>query len=95
MKAAVVILNWNGIKFLEKYLPILVGHTPPATGTVIVADNGSTDGSVAMLKEKFPSVELIEFDRNYGFTGGYNRALAQIEAEYYVLINSDIRVSSG
>lgn len=95
MKAAVVILNWNGISFLKKYLPILLEHTPASTGSVIVADNGSTDGSVAMLKENYPSVQVIEFDRNYGFTGGYNRALARIEAEYFVLINSDIRVSGG
>ncbi len=95
MKAAVVILNWNGIHFLEKYLPILIEHTPATTGTIIVADNGSTDGSIEMLKERFSQVQLIEFDRNYGFTGGYNRALAQIEADYFVLINSDIRVSAG
>ena len=95
MKAAVVILNWNGIHFLEKYLPILIEHTPASTGTIIVADNGSTDGSIKMLRERFSQVQLIEFDRNYGFTGGYNRALAQIEADYYVLINSDIRVSAG
>ncbi|MBR5855924.1 MAG: glycosyltransferase family 2 protein [Bacteroidales bacterium] len=95
MKAAVVILNWNGIGFLEKYLPVLIEHTPSDSGTIIVADNGSTDGSIQMLKERFKEVELIEFDRNYGFTGGYNRALAQIEAEYFVLINSDVRVSKG
>lgn len=95
MKAAVVILNWNGKGFLEKYLPVLIEHTPVSTGTIIVADNGSTDGSTDMLKIKFPSVQLLEFDRNYGFTGGYNRALAQLEADYFVLINSDIRVSEG
>lgn len=95
MKAAVVILNWNGKGFLEKYLPVLIEHTPASTGTIIVADNGSTDGSTDMLKSEFPTVQLLEFDRNYGFTGGYNRALAQLEADYFVLINSDIRVSEG
>ena len=95
MRAAVVILNWNGKAFLEKYLPVLVEHTPAETGTVYVADNGSTDGSVELLKSGWPQVKLIEFDQNYGFTGGYNRALKQIEAEFYILINSDIRVSEG
>ena len=95
MRAAVVILNWNGIDFLKKYLPVLIEHTPKESGTIIVADNGSTDGSVEMLHKEFSSIEVIEFDRNYGFTGGYNRALEMIEAEYYVLINSDIRVSEG
>lgn len=95
MRAAVVILNWNGIHFLKKYLPILLEKTPEERGVVYVADNGSADGSVDMLKKEYPNVRLIEFDENYGFTGGYNRALAQIEAEFYVLINSDIRVSEG
>ena len=113
MRAAVVILNWNGKAFLEKYLPVLIEHTPEAIGTVYVADNGSTDGSVEYLKSGWlegnlnekpegaasygstPKVKLIQLDQNYGFTGGYNRALKQIEAEFYVLINSDIRVSEG
>lgn len=95
MRAAVVILNWNGVDFLKKYLPVLIENTPENKGIIYVADNGSTDGSVNMLKENFPNVNLIEFDRNYGFTGGYNRALAQIDTEFYVLLNSDIRVSTN
>lgn len=95
MRAAVVILNWNGAPFLKKYLPILIESTPEDIGTIYVADNGSTDGSVEMLKSEYSNVKLIEFDKNYGFTGGYNRALAQIDTEFYVLINSDIRVSMG
>ncbi len=95
MRAAVVILNWNGIKFLNKYLPILIEQTPQEYGTIYVADNGSTDGSIEMLRSCFPDIKLIELDKNYGFTGGYNRALAQIDAEFYILINSDIRVSDG
>lgn len=94
MRAAVVILNWNGISFLRKYLPVLIENTREDVGIIYVADNGSTDGSVEMLKRDYPNVKLLEFDKNYGFTGGYNRALSQIEAEFYVLINSDIRVSS-
>lgn len=92
IKTAIVILNWNGIGFLQKYLPGLCANTPQKDAAVIIADNGSTDGSVAWLKENFPALQLIEFTQNYGFTGGYNRALAQIEAEYFILLNSDIRV---
>lgn len=76
IKTAIVILNWNGIGFLQKYLPGLCANTPQKDASVIIADNGSTDGSVAWLKENFPALQLIEFTQNYGFTGGYNRALA-------------------
>ncbi len=95
MKSAVVILNWNGKGFLQKYLPVLLEYTPPEYGEVIVADNGSTDGSVEFLKKEYPDTRLIAFDKNYGFTGGYNRAFKEIDAEYYILINSDIRVTDG
>ena len=95
MKSAVVILNWNGKGFLQKYLPVLLEYTPPEYGRVIIADNGSTDGSTDFLKKNYPDTRLIEFDRNYGFTGGYNRAFREIDAEYYILINSDIRVTEG
>ena len=95
LKAAVVILNWNGKKFLEEYLEGVVQNTVTPGIEVIVADNGSTDTSVAYLKSNFPSVKLLEFDKNYGFAGGYNRALASLEAEYFVLLNSDVRVTSG
>ncbi len=92
MKTAIVILNWNGLHFLQAYLPVLCKNTPQTDAAVIIADNGSTDGSVAWLKENFPELKLISFDRNYGFTGGYNRALEHIEAEYFILLNSDIKV---
>lgn len=92
-KTAVVILNYNGEKFLRKFLPSVVAHSPSAE--VIVADNGSTDASLEVLKKEFPQVKLIEFDQNYGFCGGYNRALAQVSASYYVLLNSDIEVTPG
>lgn len=95
MKTAIVILNWNGRGFLEKYLPILCGNTPQPDACVVVADNGSTDGSMEWLEAHFPQVEQIRFDRNYGFTGGYNRALAQVEAEYFILLNSDIRIPAA
>ena len=93
MKTAVVILNWNTREYLEKWLPGLISSCGDAE--VIVADSASDDGSREMLFEKFPEVRMIALDDNYGFTGGYNRALAQIDAEYYVLINSDIKVRNG
>lgn len=96
MKTAIVILNWNGRDFLEKFLPGIVESVKDVDGTqVIVADNGSADGSLEMLTGMFPSVRTIAFDRNYGFTGGYNKALSQIDAQYYLLLNSDIEVTEG
>ncbi|MBR1491091.1 MAG: glycosyltransferase family 2 protein [Bacteroidales bacterium] len=95
MKAAVVILNWNTRDYLRKFLPGLIASTEGLDAEVIVADNASTDGSPEMLAAEFPDVRRISLDRNYGFTGGYNRALAQVEAEYFVLINSDIEVPQG
>jgi GT2 family glycosyltransferase len=89
-----VILNWNGKAFLEAFLSLLLDSIAGVRGAeVVVADNGSTDGSVAFLRERFPQVRLILFEQNLGYTGGYNRALAQIEAEYYILMNSDIQVT--
>ena len=89
MKLAVVILNWNGREMLKKYLPsVLMG----SGYSVIVADNGSTDGSVEMLRSEFPEVGVIELDRNYGFAEGYNRALSEVDAEYYLLLNSDVEI---
>ena len=95
MKTAVVILNWNTRDYLRKFLPGLIASTEGMDAEVIVADNASTDGSLEMLAAEFPKVRRISLDRNYGFTGGYNRALAQVEADYYVLINSDIEVPGG
>ncbi len=94
MRTAVVILNWNTEDLLRAFLPSLVASCPP-DAAVIVADNGSTDASLKLLSDSFPGVRTIALGQNYGFTGGYNRALAQTEAEYFVLINSDIDVSPG
>ena len=93
-KTKVVILNWNGRAHLERYLPSVVRHTMPQYG-VVVADNGSTDSSLEYVAETFPEVEIVRLDRNYGFAEGYNRALQEIEAEYYVLLNSDVEVTEG
>ncbi len=91
---AVVILNWNGRQHLEQFLPSVVEHTP-ASVRIVVADNGSTDDSVAFLGERYPSIDIIALDRNYGFAEGYNRALAEIDEEYAILLNSDVEVSAG
>lgn len=99
MKVAVVILNWNGRQMLHDFLPSVVKHSvlPESMGdaVVYVADNASTDGSLALLAEEFPMVRTIVLDRNYGFADGYNKALGQIDAEYAVLLNSDVEVTAG
>ncbi len=92
-KVAVVILNWNGCEMLRTFLPSVVRYSEEDDACVYVADNGSTDASVQMLREEFPSVRLILLEQNYGFAEGYNRALSQLEAEYVVLLNSDVEVS--
>ena len=94
MKTAIVILNWNGEDFLRRFLPGLVESVRDYDAQVIIADNASTDGSLQYLKEFYPDLRTIVLDMNYGFTGGYNKAFDQIgdEAEYYLLINSDIEV---
>ena len=92
MTTAVVILNWNGEKYLEQFLPILIENTKLSGSEIIIADNASTDSSLLILQEKFPTIRTVVLDKNYGFAGGYNKALAQIEADYYVLLNSDVEV---
>ena len=91
IKTAVVVLNWNGKAWLEKFLANLVKHSQEAT--VFVADNASTDDSVAFVKDNFPTVKIIINATNGGYAKGYNDALKQIDAEYFVLINSDIEVT--
>lgn len=90
-KTAVVILNYNGRNFLEKFLPSVISNSKEAE--VIVADNASTDDSIDYLKSGFPETRLIILDKNYGFAGGYNEALKLIEAEYFLLLNSDVEVT--
>lgn len=92
MKVAIVILNWNGRQMLERYLSTVLLYSCEET-SVIVADNASTDDSVEFLKTHFPDVPTILLDQNYGFADGYNKALAQVEAEYYLLLNSDVEVT--
>ena len=92
-KIAVVILNWNGCDMLRSFLPSVVRFSEVDGAVVYVADNGSTDASVAMLRREFPSVHLILLEENHGFADGYNLALKQVEAEYVVLLNSDVEVT--
>lgn len=96
MKTAVVILNWNTEDFLRKFLPGLIRSTAKVEGAeVIVADNDSSDDSLAVMKEVFPQIRTIELEKNFGFTGGYNKTFEQIDCEYFVLINSDIEVTDN
>jgi GT2 family glycosyltransferase len=92
-KTAVVILNFNGEKLLPEFLPSVVQHSPEAE--IYVADNASTDNSITLLKTNFPLVKIIAIEKNFGFCGGYNRALSQIDAEYFVLLNSDVEVTKN
>lgn len=92
--AKIVILNWNGVDHLRRFLPSVVAAAPPEV-EVVVADNGSTDDSVALLTAEFPTVRVVRLDCNYGFAGGYNRALEQVEADYYILLNSDVETPAG
>lgn len=92
---AVIILNWNGSRLLREYLPSVVATTDPAIGRVIVVDNGSDDDSLEVLRNEFPEVETIAFDKNLGFAAGYNKAIEMTRYPYTVLLNSDVRTSQG
>ena len=91
-KVAIVILNWNGQAMMERYLPSVLNYSRDEAA-VYVADNASTDQSMEMLRRQFPEVKLIQLEKNWGFAEGYNKALRQIETEYYLLLNSDIKVT--
>lgn len=96
MKVAVVILNWNGKSLMREYLPNVVKHTLGAADVeLVVADNGSEDGSLPFLAETYPQIRRIDLGHNHGFAEGYNLALAQVDAEYVVLLNSDVEVTDG
>jgi GT2 family glycosyltransferase len=93
MKIAVVILNWNGVKLLEQFLPSVIQYSPEAD--IYVADNASTDDSLHFVAEHFPTVKIVKNESNFGFAGGYNEALKHIDATIYALINSDIEVTKN
>ncbi|MGF0098613.1 glycosyltransferase family 2 protein [Prevotella sp. SGI.027] len=92
MKVAIVILNWNGAKMLATYLPSVINYSRDEA-EIFVADNASTDDSMSWLSQHYPMVKQIALDRNWGFAEGYNKALGHIDAEYYILLNSDIEVT--
>lgn len=94
-KTGVIILNWNGEKLLREFLPIVARTTISDEADLIVADNGSTDGSVAWVRENHPEVKLLAFKENYGFAKGYNKALELTDYRYTVLLNSDVETSDG
>ena len=96
MKLSVVILNWNGRRHLEHFLPSVVEHSLKMEGVeVVIADNNSTDDSLLWLALNYPTLRIVRLEQNYGFAGGYNRALKQIESDYYLLLNNDVEVSDG
>lgn len=92
-KVAVVILNWNGCELLKQFLPSVVSYTEQDGGVVYVADNGSEDSSLQLLRKMFTTVSIIALGKNYGFAEGYNKALEAVDAEYVVLLNSDVEVT--
>ena len=94
IKTAIVILNWNGKKFLEKFLPSVIEHSRGDV-EIIIADNSSSDDSLAFMKANYPEIRIIIHPENGGFSKGYNEAFSQIEAQYYVLLNSDIEVTEN
>lgn len=95
IKTAVVILNWNGLEWLQKFLESAVRYTADGNTSVFVADNGSTDSSIDWISMNFKDIPIIRFESNLGFAGGYNRAFKQINATYYVLLNTDVGVTEG
>jgi GT2 family glycosyltransferase len=95
VKTAIVILNWNGLEYLKRFFPGMILNSASKNISVYVADNGSTDGSIVWMEENYPATDLIKLEKNHGFAGGYNLALAQIDAQYYILVNSDVEVTPG
>jgi GT2 family glycosyltransferase len=93
MKIAVVILNWNGKKLLEQFLPSVVQNSPEAT--VYLADNASTDDSISFVTKHFPAIQIIKNEYNFGYAQGYNEALKQVDADIFTLVNSDVEVTQN
>lgn len=92
---AVIILNWNGEKLLQEFLPAVIANTDSDMAKIIVADNGSNDNSVELIQKDFPGIEVIVFDKNYGFAEGYNRAIELTQYQYTILLNSDVAPAKG
>lgn len=94
-KTTVIVLNWNGRKLLEQFMPSILKYSISDSCDVIIADNYSTDNSLLYLKDEYPNVPVIAFEKNYGFAEGYNRAISQVDSKYVVLLNSDIEVTEN
>jgi len=94
-RIAIVILNWNGSKLLQQFLPSVIQFSKNDLTDIIVADNGSTDNSLQILQSQFPEVKILDLKQNYGFARGYNEALKQIDTDYFVILNSDVEVTAG
>jgi len=94
-KISIVILNWNGAGLLPQFLPSVIEFSKGNSIEIVVADNGSTDDSLALISRMFPEVTVLDLKQNYGFALGYNEALQQIEADYFVILNSDVEVTAG
>ena len=94
-KLAVIILNWNGRKLLEEFLPFVVRYSANPLVEIVVADNGSTDDSLHYVRTAFPDIKIISFPKNYGFAEGYNIAIDEISLPYTILLNSDVEVTEG
>jgi GT2 family glycosyltransferase len=95
IKIAIAILNWNGKKYLQQFLPFLIKYSPSSISKIWIIDNASNDDSIDFIEKEYPSIGIVLLDKNYGFTGGYNKGLAEINAEYFLLLNSDIEVSEN
>ena len=91
---AIVILNWNGKHYLQQFLPSVLSTEYP-NYRIVVADNGSADDSVNFLKTNYPQIGIIQLQKNFGFAKGYNEALKEVTADYYLLLNSDVEVTPG
>jgi GT2 family glycosyltransferase len=94
-KIAIVILNWNGVKLLQQFLPSVIEFSKGDSTDIVVADNGSTDDSLQMLQRNFPEIKILDLNQNYGFARGYNEALKLIDSDYFVVLNSDVEVTAG
>lgn len=94
-KVSVVILNWNGKRLLEEFLPSIIKYTNSDIADIVVADNASTDASLAFIRQNYPILSIIELSENYGYADGYNQALTQIHTEYSILLNSDVEVTAN
>jgi GT2 family glycosyltransferase len=94
-KIAIALLNYNGRKHLEEFLPSVMSHSGNKDTDVYLIDNGSTDNSLAYIEEKFPQVKIIRLEENFGFAGGYNRGLKEINSEYFILLNTDVEVTEN